>query len=250
MLRLNRHRFCPFAAIAPAVVLLFGVIFMNISLGESLAGKDPSPADVFTARLTGLLRISGSAEGETQFKKMEKIRAQFTAFPGEFPDSVFADDAGFVSCLIEFMGAVLVPPRDLQGAREMIILMDNIVRTYPSGSLEPLTVEILEGEFGRESLNGSFMIPYRLIVDYMRAMYSGQTRDYKNAARLYGKLKDELSPITDERVAVGIYAPLYVAYRQTDFSAEARALEKEASELYPDSQLVSILAQLRQEGQN
>jgi hypothetical protein len=163
---------------------------------------------------------------------------------------VYADDSRFVYSLIEFMGALMVPPRDIAGADQMISLMDRTVREYPDGGIEELTYSILRKELGDQAVGGSFYIPYNRIVEYMQSLKASQTRDYRNAIAGYARLKEELSPIDDESVAMEIYVPLYIAYARSGRSADARALIAEVDEAYPGSRLESMLTAAAGDGKN
>lgn len=197
--------------------------------------------DEYAGRLTALLRAGQTELGESQVRLLNESEQAFAKFAQEYPNSIYADDSLFVYSLIEFMGASLVPPRDMDTARQMILMMDRMVAQYPGGRLEPLTYSVLERELGEDGLAGSFYMPYGCVVSYMRAVMCGAARDYKEAIQRYNELRLCLQPIEDERIAAEVYIPLCRAYLKTERSASAQAIADEVSQLFPGSRLEAIL---------
>ena len=204
----------------------------------------------YVTALTRLLHVSSREASEEQIQRLNEARKEFQRFADDYPQSIYADDSRFVYSLIEFIGALMVPPRDIEDADQMIDLMDQMVRAYPDGRIEELTYSILTKEFGDQSVGGSFYIPYNRIVEYMQALKASQTRDYRNAIAGYTKLKEELAPLEDESIAVEIYVSLYIAYAHTGNSGKAQALVDEVKQTYPGSQLEAILGSLKSDDKN
>ncbi|MFA6384897.1 MAG: hypothetical protein WCY10_05975 [Candidatus Omnitrophota bacterium] len=198
-------------------------------------------SQVYEAALTQLLRAGGLEASEEQIQRLNEARQEFQKFADDRPGSVYADDSRFVYSLIEFMGALMVPPRDMADADRMISLMDSMARAYPDGKIEESTYSILRRELGDQAVGGAFYIPYSHIVEYMRALKAGQTRDYRNAIAGYVKLKDELALTGDENIAWEICVPLYIAYARSGKNDDAQALVDEVSQAYPGSQLESVM---------
>jgi outer membrane protein assembly factor BamD (BamD/ComL family) len=196
---------------------------------------------IYSAALTRLIRISDREASVEQIQQLNDARQAFQRFADDYPQSIYADDSRFVYSLIEFMGALMVPPRDIEGADQMIALMDLTVHAYPDGRIEELTYSILRQELGDQAVGGSFYMPYTRIVEYMQALKASQTRDYRNAIAGYTNLKEELAPIDDAGIAQEIYVPLYIAYMRSGKSADAQALVDEVKQVYPGSQLEAVL---------
>jgi hypothetical protein len=221
-------------------ILAVSVVFALSCVSAVLSADDDG--QVYEAALTRLLQVSIQDSSPGQVQRLSSARQAFQRFADDHPRSIYADDARFVYSLVEFMGALMVPPRDIESADQMIYLMDRMVRDYPGGRIEESTYAILRRELGDQSVGGSFYIPYNRIVEYMQALKASQTRDYRNAIAGYSKLKEELAPIDDERVAMEIYVPLYIAYARSGRSANARALVAEVAEAYPGSRLESFFS--------
>jgi outer membrane protein assembly factor BamD (BamD/ComL family) len=199
---------------------------------------------VYAKILTGLLRVSSQDASEEQVKLLNDSRQAFYRFADEHPRSIYADDSRFIYCLVEFIGALMVPPRDMDNANEMISLMDQTVQKYPGGRIEGLTYDILKKELGDQAVGGSFYMPYGRIVEYMQALMASQTRDYKSAAVRYSRLIDRMRPFSDENVAMEIYVPLYIAYLRMGKDRDARALADEVSGAFPGSELLAVLEEI------
>jgi outer membrane protein assembly factor BamD (BamD/ComL family) len=220
--------------------LILGVV-LCIFLSARPSWSADSDSQVYATALTRLIRISDREASVEQIQQLNDARHAFQRFADDYPQSIYADDSRFVYSLIEFMGALMVPPRDIEGADQMIALMDSMARAYPDGKIEELTYSILGQELGEQAIGGAFYIPYKRIVEYMQALKASQTRDYRNAIAGYTKLKEELAPIDNDRIAAEIYLPLYIAYMHSGKSANAQALVDEVKQAYPGSQLEAIL---------
>jgi hypothetical protein len=223
------------------LILCAGLCFLLPVVGSSVLGEDGS-SQVYSARLSALLKTGSSDPSEEQVRRLNESRQAFISFSEEYPRSQYADDSRFVFSYIEFMGALMVPPRDLDSAKQMIMMMDAAVGQYPNGRLEDLTYSVLRKELGDQAVGGAFFIPYSYIVEYMRAIMAAQTRDFKAAIELYGRLKDHLTPITNEAVATEIYVPLYIALLRCGRSRDAGELFNEVIAAHPGSVLESIKA--------
>jgi hypothetical protein len=222
------------------VLFLLTSVFLSVNW-VCLAADD---AQAYSKILTQLMKVSGQDTSEAQVKLLNESRKAFFSFADEYPNSIYADDSRFVYSLVEFMGALMVPPRDMDNAYEMLSLMDQMVQNYPGGKIEELTYSILKKELGDQAIGGSFYMPYERIVEYMQALIAGQTRDYKNVVAIYSRLKEELKPVTDEAIAVEIYVPLYIAYMRLGKAHDAQALAGEVSGAFPGSELESILGDI------
>ena len=152
---------------------------------RALRGAPIATGQVYASALTRLLQVSSRDASVEQIQQLNDARQAFQRFADDHPRSIYADDSRFVYSLIEFMGALMVPPRDIDGADQMIALMDSMVRAYPDGRIEELTYSILRRELGDQAVGGSFYIPYNRIVEYMQALKASQTRDYSNAITRY-----------------------------------------------------------------
>ena len=220
---------------------LIGVFFFCILFSARLALSADSDKKAYGTALTRLLQISCQQSNEEQVQRLNEARQAFWQFADDYPQSIYADDSRFVYSLVEFMGALMVPPRDIDDADGMIALMDQTIHAYPQGKIEELTYSILRQELGDQSVGGAFYIPYNRIVEYMQALKASQTRDYKNAVKRYSFLKEALGPITNESIAMEIYVPLYIAYIHCGKGPDAQALLDEVSGAYPGSGLESTL---------
>jgi len=218
------------------------ICFMALAaLLPAVARASDTDRDAYAGRLTALLRAGQMESGDRQARLLNESERAFVNFAQEYPDSIYADDSLFVYSLIEFMGAALVPPRDMDTARQMIVMMDRMAAQYPGGRLEPLTYSVLERELGQDGLSGSFYMPYGCVVSYMRAVLCGAERNYMEAIQRYNELRLCLRPIEDERIAAEVYIPLFRAYLKTERSASAQAIADEVSQLFPGSRLQAIL---------
>ena len=220
-------------------LFLAALIFFLLPAQSALS--DDSDSRAYASRLVAMIKAGGLDPGEEQLKTLVEARKAFMEFADEYPSSDFADDSIFVYSLIEFMGALLVPPRDLNAAKQMIAVMEGMAEKFPYGSLEPLTYSVLGREMGQGAVSGAFYIPYRFMPEYMEALLAFHTRDFKNAASRFLRLKESLLPIRDEAVAAEIYAPLYMAYLSCSRSRDAQAVLDEVYEAYPDSNLASVI---------
>ncbi|MCU0650801.1 MAG: hypothetical protein MUC52_01010, partial [Candidatus Omnitrophica bacterium] len=223
-------------------VLCFVVIFLLlVPAGLCYDSVDGA----YEAMLTKLIRVSVREPDEEQLKLLDDSRLACLRFSQDHPDSVYADDSRFIYGLVEFLGALIVPPRDLDGAAGMVSFMEKTIDLYPEGEVEELTYSILRRELGQEAVGGVFYIPYSHIVEYMRGLMAFHTRDYNGAIEGFERLKKSgLSPLEDEGIALEIYVPLYISYIRSGRTRDARALEGEAAGLYPGSLLEETLKQI------
>jgi hypothetical protein len=223
-------------------IILFPVFLVFLSVACVCFAEDNGQA--YAKMLTRLLKVSSQDTSAEQIRALNESRQEFFHFADEYPSSIYADDSRFVYILVEFIGALMVPPRDMDNAYEMLSLMDQMVQNYPGGKMEQLTYSILKKELGDQAVGGAFYMPYKRIVEYMQALMAGQTRDYKNAVARYSRLKEELKPIVDEAIAFEIYVPLYIAYMRLGKDHDAQALVDEVSGAYPGSELEFILGDI------
>jgi hypothetical protein len=223
-------------------IIFFMLALFFLSACRAYCAVDDSQA--YAKILTRLLNVSGQETSEEQIRLLNGSRQAFFNFAEQYPASIYADDSRFVYSLVEFMGALMVPPRDMDNAYEMISLMDQMVHAYPEGKMEGLTYSILKKELGDNAVGGSFYMPYKLIVEYMHALIASQTRDYKNVVSRYSRLKEELKPIADDAIALEIYVPLYVAYLRLGKARDAQSLADEVSNEYSGSELESVLSEI------
>ncbi|HQO37580.1 MAG TPA: hypothetical protein PLP56_00785 [Candidatus Omnitrophota bacterium] len=228
---------------------VFGVLCSFVCFAAAAAAV-LSDRQEYVERLGDLLRAGQMEQGERRVNAVQEARQAFMRFADDHPRSVYADDSRFVYSVIEFMGAALVPPRDMDTARQMIMMMDRTLERYPDGRLEPETYSILERELGQEGLAGVFYMPYGCVVEYMQALTCSATRDHRSAIERYNRLKRCLAPIVDERVAAEVYIPLYHAYLSSERSADAQAVADEAARLFPGSELEKILGTVLKEKEN
>jgi len=80
--------------------------------------------DEYARRLAALLKAGQMEQGEEKVRVLNETREKFERFAQEYPNSIYADDSLFIYCLIEFMGAVMVPPRDMDTGRQLIVNME------------------------------------------------------------------------------------------------------------------------------
>jgi tetratricopeptide (TPR) repeat protein len=213
--------------------------FILIVCGTTFAKANDSSIYEDTLRkfLISVVNVSQNPNQQSAIQNAKDNQDLLLDFPKKYPTSIYADDSYYLFAMIQFTGAAT--SNNSESVDRMISMIKQLVKLYPLGKLDDLSVKVVKEVMGEQSGGIMLCLPYSSVIDYMNGFAADAKGDFETSVKEYAKLKHDLSGIIQNRweLAYEIYVPLIVGYKKLGRREDLKSIAQEAARNYPNTKL-------------